>query len=110
MLEYLATLSLPTTWQGAVGLVAATLTVASIILGVTVRLARAHIDRRVDEKCDEAIATTVGRAVKSGIAPLEAKIDNGLTDRQVRIEEKVDRLIDHLLERVWDGRERRDGE
>lgn len=38
------------------------------------------------------------------LSDIEARVKNGLTERQRRIEDKVDRIIEHY---VWNGEERR---
>lgn len=82
---------------------AAATAVLSAGLGVTIRLARAHIARRIDITLDTKLdpihlelKTMNGEITR--IRVIEAQINNGLTDRQERIETKLDHLYDHLLE------------
>lgn len=120
---------LPATVAGWAGLIFAVLGIASILLGVIIRLARQHIKSSIDK----TLTVVLTEAVTVGMAPMavrldavhtqlvtqdgelsrvlertrsiENTIDNGLCDRQKRIEDKMDRLFEHLL---WDGEERRD--
>lgn len=48
------------------------------------------------------LTTIEGEMVR--IRQIEQVINNGLSERQGRIEEKLDSVIEHLM---WDGRERR---
>ena len=89
--------------------------VAATILAVVVRMAKNHIDRRVEQLCTESLGIEVEKAVTSAMTPIGTKLDtlhtqvnNGLTDRQRRIEGLLDRLVEHFLDGAWDGRERRD--
>ena len=115
----------PETFAGWAGLLLAVLSILTIILGVIIRLARHHINTRIDK----TLEFTVRKAVIDGMAPvavrldnidlqlvtqdgelarvrrIEEQINNGLMERQGRIEGKVDTIIDHI---TWDGEERRD--
>ena len=118
----------PTTIGGWVAVAVGVTVVTTALLGITVRLARMHIDSRIDK----ALRDTVHTAVAAGMAPInvtlsalqlqittqdgelvrigdrtrsiESKIDNGLCARQERIEGKMDRMLEHYM---WDGDERR---
>ena len=72
-------------------------------LGLVIRLARAHIDNRINK----TLPPEIEKAVVAAVEPLRVQIDNGLTDKTNRIDEKVDRLIEHL---IWKGNERREGQ
>ncbi len=61
--------------------------------GIVVKVAKAHIGRRVEITVEEQIANKVSEAS----APLQKQITNGLTHRQERIEDKIDRLIEWLI-------------
>ena len=115
----------PSTIAGWAGLVLAVLSSLAIILAVVIRLARQHIDNRINK----TLELTVRTAVLDGMAPInvrlgnidlqlvtqdgelarvrriEQQINNGLADRQARIEDKMDTIIDHI---TWNGEERRD--
>ncbi len=72
------------------------LTVSTIMLAwgaVVIRLARAHIDRRIEK----TLECVVKDAVKTEVEPLRIQINNGLTHRTTRIEDKVDLLITTLI-------------
>ena len=121
----------PVTIGGWAGFIFATLSSLVIVLGVTVRLARQHIKTAVSSSTE----FTVRKGVMDGMAPvnvrldslqlqlntqdgelarvrrIEEQINNGLADRQERIESKVDRIetdvttiLTHL---AWNGDERR---
>ena len=121
----------PATIGGWAGFIFATLSSLVIVLGVTVRLARQHIKTAVSSSTE----FTVRKGVMDGMAPvnvrldslqlqlntqdgelarvrrIEEQINNGLADRQERIESKVDRIetdvttiLTHL---AWNGDERR---
>ena len=119
--------ALPSTVAGWAGLILATLTILVVVLRVVIGLAKQHIKAQINT----ALAFTIRKAVMDGVAPInarldamqlqlvtqdgelarirdiETKINNGLGERQERIEEKVDQLIEHHL---WDGTDRRTSE
>lgn len=77
------------------------LTITTIMLGTVIRLARAHIDRRIDMQLEDTVSIAVSRGlqdVPERVRLIEQKIDNGLAARQERIEKQVDRLVMHFLE------------
>ena len=116
--------SLPTTAGGWAALILAALTILVVILRVVIGLAKQHISSQINTRLE----FTIRRAVLDGtsaittrldamqiqlitqdgelarIREIESQINNGLTDRQARIEEKVDTLIEHHM---WDGKNRR---
>ena len=117
-------MELPSTMATWAGLVFAVVSTLAIILGLVIRLARQHIDNRINK----TLEFTVRKAIMDGLVPVNSRLDsmqiqlitqdgelsrireieetinNGLKDRQERIEEKVDTLIEHHL---WDGKNRR---
>jgi len=117
----------PSTLAGWAGLIFAVVGILSIILGLVIKLARSHIDNRINK----TLEFTVRKAIVDGLIPvnarldsmqiqlvtqdgelarireIEQKINNGLEQRQERIEQKVDQIITHIL---WDGDERREGQ
>lgn len=97
-------MEVPTTiggWLASIGVISAVLLAWGTVV---IRLARAHIDRRIDTQ----MKATVESAVMAAVRPLELQINNGLTKRTERIEDKVDLLITQLIQSKWDGDERRD--
>ena len=116
--------ALPSTIAGWAGLILAALTILVVILRVVIGLAKQHISSQINTRLE----FTIRRAVLDGtsaittrldamqiqlvtqdgelarIRDIETKINNGLGERQERIEEKVDQLIEHHL---WDGKNRR---
>ena len=106
------------------GLILALLSSLAIVLTVVIKLAQTHIDTRINK----TLEFTVRKAIMDGLVPVNSRLDsmqiqlvtqdgelsrireieetinNGLKDRQERIEEKVDTLIEHHL---WDGKNRR---
>jgi len=104
-----------------------------VVFGMSLR----HIDRKVDDKLEASVKAVVREAVENAMAPLgvrldaidlrlttqdgelervrliEQKIENGLSertirieDRQIQIEKDVAEIRSHLM---WDGNERRLG-
>ena len=116
--------SLPSTAGGWAGLILALLTIFVVVGRVVIGLAKQHIKAQINT----ALEFTIRKAVLDGMSPvnvrldamqvqlitqdgelarireIESQINNGLTDRQARIEEKVDTLIEHHM---WDGKNRR---
>ena len=109
--------SLPETAGGWAGLLLSITLILSAILGVVIRLAISHINRRVDVKVDEkfeqAVTDKVSEAIQVGMGGVLSRLDsidlrlttqdgeigrvsqtvnNGIKDRQVRIEEVVTEL------------------
>ena len=86
----------------------ALLSILVVIGGAAMATARAHINRRVEvevdkrvhEEVDERLAPYLDalRAIphiREDLASLKTKVENGLTDRQKRMEDKIDAIILH---------------
>jgi enoyl reductase-like protein len=120
-------MDLPSTLGAWAVLVLAVLSILTILLGATIKLARMHIDTRISK----TLEFTVRKAIVDGLVPVNAKLDNtnqrldamqiqlvtqdgelarirdietkinnGITERLASTERKVDQLIEHQL---WDG-------
>lgn len=88
------------------------LSIVALIGGFTIHTGRTHIDNRVEraramvrQELHEDLAPRID-ALKEEVVELQVKINNGLTHRQERIENKLDRLLEHY-DLNWDGKERR---
>lgn len=99
------------------GDIAVIVTVVLALGGVIIRTGRQHIDNRVErarsslrEELQKEWINVIGDIQKSiqqhstDVALLQRTIENGLSHRQERIENKVDRLLEA---HHWDGNERR---
>ncbi len=105
----------PVTASGWLQVLALITTLLTAWTGVVVALAKRYINQTVGDvvrtSVDAAmqpvqlqLVTMNGELVR--VRDIEAKIENGLSQRQERIEKTVDAIADHLM---WDGRtERRD--
>lgn len=99
-------MELPTTIAGRLGVLLAATTILLAWGAVVIRLARAHIDRRIDTRLEDVVSNCVVKAVDAAVEPMRVQIHNGLTKRTERIEDKLDLLLMNLAP-DWDGSERR---
>ena len=102
----------PSTAQGWAQLMGAITVVAGAWTGAIITIAKRYIDQTVGNVVRESIdaamqpvqlqlITMNGELVR--VRKIEAKIENGLTERQERIEKQVDKLVEHLMDERLDG-------
>ena len=111
----------PDTLTGWLGVTLVTLSIVAVLVRVLIWVGNTHIDSRINRLMGDLIETAMApldihleairlQLVAHGgeltrVRELEKTIENGLTHRQARIEEKMDRLLDYYAQ--WNGDERR---